>query len=204
MSSPSDTALETPLATPERAQRADAKRNRERVIRAARKLMARDGLDTQMEDIARAAGVGVGTVYRHFRTKDELIAALADDRFERLRDLAVAALAQDNSWETFEGFIRGAGLIQTEDRALSEVLTSRPEVMAPAAEAVGMLDLTRQILKRAQSAAVVRRDAKAEDIPMIMCALAGTFGGPFTYPDRYIGIVLDGLRAPGGPQTKLG
>jgi AcrR family transcriptional regulator len=191
-----------PITIP-KPQRADARRNRERVIRAARKLMARDGLDAQMEDIARAAGVGVGTVYRHFATKDDLIAALAEDRFERLRDLAVAALAEDDSWETFEGFIRGAAHIQTEDRALSEVLTSRPEVMAPAAEAVGMLELTRQILERAQKAGVVRTDAKAEDIPMLMCALAGTFSGPFTNPGRYIAIVLDGLRAPETGQTAL-
>lgn len=191
----------TPAA---RAQRSDARRNRERVIKAARKHMARVGLDAQMEDIARAAGVGVGTVYRHFATKDELIEALAFDRFERLRDLASEALAAEGGpWEIFEGFIRGAARIQTEDRALSEVLTSRPEVMAPAAESVGMLDLTTQIMKRAQKAGVVRKDAVPEDIPMMMCALAGTFSGHFSAPDRYIGIVLDGLRAPGGRQIKL-
>ena len=58
--------------------------------------MARDGLDAQMEDIAGAAGVGVGTVYRHFKTKDELVEALAAERFERLRELAREALAQED------------------------------------------------------------------------------------------------------------
>jgi AcrR family transcriptional regulator len=165
--------------------------------------MAHEGLDAQMEEIARMAGVGVGTVYRHFPNKDELVEALATERFERLRDLALEALAKDDPWMAFEQFIRASADIQTEDRALSEVLVSRPETMMRAAESVGMLDLVDQVLKRAQNAGVVRRDADARDIPMIMCALAGTFRNPHADADRYMGIVLDGLRAPGSKQTKL-
>jgi AcrR family transcriptional regulator len=196
---PSSTATPAPV----RIQRADARRNRELVIRAARKRMARDGLDAQMEDIARDAGVGVGTVYRHFSTKDELIEALAFDRFERLRDAANTALEIDDPAAAFEGFIRDAARIQTEDRALSEVLTSRPEVMTNAADSVDMLGLTAKVLGRAQKAGAVRRDARPEDIPMLMCALAGTFKGPFASTERYVAIVLDGLRAPGSRQTPL-
>jgi AcrR family transcriptional regulator len=199
-----ETAPGSPAAAPERARRADAVRNRRRVIKAARALMARDGLDAQMDDIARAAKVGVGTVYRHFPSKTELIEALAFDRFERLRDAANEALQIDDPWEAFETFIRDAARIQTEDRALSEVLTSRPEVMGPAAESVGILGLTATLLGRAQKADAVRSDARPEDIPMLMCALAGTFQGPYANTDRYVGIVLDGLRAPGAAKTKLG
>jgi AcrR family transcriptional regulator len=165
--------------------------------------MARKGLDAQMEEIARLAGVGVGTVYRHFRTKDELVEALAAERFERLRELAREALAQTDPWRSFEGFIRASARIQSEDRALSEVLTSRPATMSRAAERVGMLGLVGELLGRAQAAGVVRKDAHPRDIPMIMCALAGTFRNPNADPDRYIGIVLDGLRAPGAKLTKL-
>jgi AcrR family transcriptional regulator len=165
--------------------------------------MASRGLDAQMEEIARRAGVGVGTVYRHFPTKDELVEALAGERFERLRELALEALADDDPWRSFEKFIREAAQIQTEDRALSEVLVSRPGTMSRAAQRVGMLDLTDQVLKRAQKAGVVRKDADARDIPMIMCALAGTVRNPHADTDRYIGIVLDGLRAPGGKQSRL-
>jgi AcrR family transcriptional regulator len=186
-----------------REPRSDARRNRKRVIKAARECMARDGLDAQIEEIARRAKVGVGTVYRHFNTKDELVEALAFERFERLRELALEALAEEDPWGSFEGFMRASARIQTEDRALSEVLTSRPDTMGRAAEASGILDLVAQILGRAQTAGVVRKDAHPYDVPMLMCALAGTFKNPLSDPERYIGITLDGLRAPGGKLSKL-
>jgi AcrR family transcriptional regulator len=196
--------MTTAIPVHEREPRADARRNRKRVIKAARECMARDGLDTQMEGIARRAKVGVGTVYRHFKTKDELVEALAFERFERLRELALEALAEDDPWGSFEGFMRASARIQTEDRALSEVLTSRPETMGRAAEASGILDLVGKVLGRAQAAGVVREDAHPFDVPMLMCALAGTFRNPHSDPERYIGITLDGLRAPGPRElTKL-
>jgi AcrR family transcriptional regulator len=180
-----------------RPPRADAVRNRERVIAAARKVMAHKGLDAQMDEIARGAKVGVGTVYRHFPTKDALVEALAGDRFERLAELASEALERDEPWEAFCDFMRAAARIQTEDLALSEVLVSRPETMARAAEAVGILDLTAEIMRRAQKSGELRPDADPTDVPMMMCALAGTCRNPKMNPERYIGIVLDGLRAPG-------
>jgi AcrR family transcriptional regulator len=195
--------MATPATETPKAQRSDARRNRERVVRAARDCMARDGLDAEVAEIARKAGVGVGTVYRHFPTKDDLVAALAQARFERLRELALEALDIADPWEAFAIFMCESARIQTEDRALSEVLTSRPETMSAAAESVGILELADQILRRAQKAGVVRKDAEAQDIPMLMCALAGTFRNPHADPDRYMAIVLDGLRAPGSKPSKL-
>jgi AcrR family transcriptional regulator len=193
----------TPTALKERATRSDAVRNRQKVIHGARKCMARNGLDAQMEDIARCSGVGVGTLYRHFSTKDELVEALAFERFERLEQLAHQALEQDDPWAAFEDFMRASARIQTDDRALSEVLTSRPETMGRAAEAVGMLDLVAKILERAQEAGVVRGDAEPRDIPMLMCALAGIYRNPHASPERYIGLMLDGMRAPGAARAEL-
>jgi len=184
-------------ATEARPQRADARRNRERVIGAARRCMARQGLDAGMEEIARRAGVGVGTVYRHFTTKEALIEGLAQARFERLAELAREALEVEDPWDAFAGFMRAAALIQTEDRALSEILVSRQETMRAAAEGVGILGLVAELMERAQASGELRPDAAPEDVPMMMCALAGASENPMTDPERYIAIVLDGLRAPG-------
>ena len=192
-----ETAEQSGVAPEARAMRADARRNRTKVLKAARASMARDGLDAQMEEIAREAGVGVGTVYRHFPNKDELVEALANERFERLSDLAREALAESDPWRSFESFIRAGARIQTEDRALSEVLVSRPDTMQAAADRVGILGLVEKLMDRAQSAGVIRPDAVPTDVPMLMCALAGTNSNPKMDPERYIAIALDGLRAPG-------
>ena len=189
-------------AITERQPRADARRNREAVIAAARELFADQGLDAQMPDIARAANVGVGTVYRHFSTKDDLIAALAADRFERMAQKARESLEADDPWEGLCDLIRFAVQIQADDRGLCEVMGSRPGVMGAAAEAAGLPELSERLVKRAQRSGDLRRDLEWEDIPMIACGLGSvthTATGPAMgrWP-RLIEIILDGLRAPGG------
>jgi AcrR family transcriptional regulator len=183
--------------TDAKPMRADAVRNRARVLDAARDCMARNGLDVQMEEIARKAGVGVGTVYRHFPNKDELIEALAADRFVRLAELADESLENPDPWEAFVAFMRASATIQVDDKALSEVLVSRPETMRRAAESVDMLDRCARVIGRAQEAGAVRADARPEDIPMVMCALAGACNHPMSNPERYISLIIDGLHAPG-------
>ena len=200
MSTSTDVSQITQAATAPpsvRPQRSDARRNRERVIAAARKCMARDGLDVQMDEIARRAKVGVGTVYRHFPTKDDLVEALAGERFVRLAELADEALEHEDPWEGFVQFMRASGEIQVADKALSEVLVSRPEVMRGAAESVDMLGRVTKVIERAQESGSLRADAQPEDVPMVMCALAGACNNPMSDPERYIGIVIDGMRAPG-------
>jgi AcrR family transcriptional regulator len=181
--------------------RADARRNREAVLAAAKKLFADQGLDAQMPDVAKAAKVGVGTVYRHFPTKDELIAALADERFQRLADAARESLEADDAWLGFSDFIRFSAQIQADDRALSEVMGSRPEVMGAAAEANGLPELCDKLVKRTQRAGELRKDLEWEDIPMIACGcgrITQVESGPGTgrWP-RLVEIILDGLRTPG-------
>ncbi|MGO9821542.1 MAG: TetR/AcrR family transcriptional regulator [Solirubrobacteraceae bacterium] len=184
-----------------RTLRADARRNREAVIAAAKKLFADRGLDVQIPDVAKSANVGVGTVYRHFATKDDLIAALVAERFERLAQKACEALEQEDAWAGISDFIHFCAQIQFDDRALCEVMGSRPEVMDTAARAAGLPDLCDQLVKRAQRTGELRRDLSWEDIPMIACGLGQIIHasvGPTTgrWP-RLVEIILDGLRAPG-------
>jgi AcrR family transcriptional regulator len=183
----------------ERVQRADARRNREAVIAAAKKLFADQGLDAQMPDVAKAAKVGVGTVYRHFPTKADLIAALAGERFERLAERAREDLEAEDPWAGLCDFIRFSAQIQADDRGLCEVMGSRPEVMGASAEAVGLDDLCDQLVTRAQRSGDLRKDVEWRDIPMIACALGGITKahgpGVGRWP-RLVEIVIDGLRAP--------
>jgi AcrR family transcriptional regulator len=207
------TVTETkPLTGPNgtaRALRADARRNHEAILAAAKRLFADQGLEAQMPDIAKAAQVGVGTVYRHFPTKDDLIAALAGDRFERMAEKADEALEADDPWEGFCGFIRFAVQIQADDRGLCDVMGSRPDVMGGAAEAAGLDVLVDRLVKRVQRSGDLRPDLDWQDIPMISCALGGATkpkGPGIARWPRMVEIVIDGLRAPGSsklpkPQT---
>jgi AcrR family transcriptional regulator len=185
----------------ERSLRADARRNKKAVIAAAKKLFADQGLDAQMPDVARAAKVGVGTVYRHFPTKDDLIAALVAERFERLADKAREALEAEDPWEGLCDFIRFSAQIQADDRGLCEVMGSRPELMDAAAYEVGLPDLCDQVITRAQRSGELRRDLEWQDIPMIACGLGritqATVGPATGRWPRLVEIILDGLRAPG-------
>src|SRR5207237_9876084 len=112
------------VISPERTLRADARRNREAVIAAAKKLFADQGLDAQMPDVAKAAKVGVGTVYRHFPTKDDLIAALVADRFARLAEKAREGRESGDAWAGIAELIRVAAQLQADDRGLCEAMGS--------------------------------------------------------------------------------
>src|SRR5256714_6125391 len=150
----------------EGAPGAAARRNREAVVAAAKKLFADQGLDAQMPDVAKAAKVGVGTVYRHFPTKDDLIAAMADQRFERLAQKASESLEMEDAWEGVADFIRFSAQIQADDRGLCEVMGSRPGVMGAAAEAAGLPELCDRLVKRAHGSGQLRRYPTSEDVPM--------------------------------------
>jgi AcrR family transcriptional regulator len=182
--------------------RADARRNREAVLVAAREGFGKFGLECQIDDIARAAGVGVGTVYRHFPTKADLFAALITDRFERLATRAREALAEEDPWQAFCELMRYSAELQVRDRALSQFLSSQPELGQHAAVESGLAEVTAELIANAQRAGGMRKDAVIEDVPTLICGLgAVTAGAAGNMPElnweRYVEIMLDGLRAPG-------
>jgi AcrR family transcriptional regulator len=198
---PTSPTADASRADVEKVLRADARRNHQAVIAAAKKLFADQGLDAQMPDVAKAAKVGVGTVYRHFPTKDDLIAALVAERFQRLADRARECLETPDAWEGIADFIRFSAQLQADDRGLCEVMGSRPELMDTAARAAGLAELCERLVKRAQRSGDLRPDLAWEDIPMIACGLGRitqATAGPATgrWP-RLVEIILDGLRAPG-------
>jgi AcrR family transcriptional regulator len=192
--------------SPERLLRADARRNREAVIAAAKELFAEEGLDAQMPDIAKAAKVGVGTVYRHFPTKDDLLEALIVARFEAIAERGRKALeeAEDDPWRAFCEFMEFSVERQANDRALSQVMASRADLMQRHAESSGVFEMSGKLLAMAQKSGDLRKDAEAWDVPMIICGLghvtqaarAGKMAPGMSW-ERFLAIVLDGLRAPG-------
>jgi AcrR family transcriptional regulator len=184
-----------------RRPRADALRNRARVLEAARECFAASGAEAQIDEIARCAGVGVGTVYRHFPTKEALYEALAADHFRVLADMAREALDGADPWHAFSGFMRRSAQLQARDRALAEVMAVQPGVMRDAARNREDLHAAvAQLVSRAQAAGTMRPDVVPADVPMLMCGIgrATRAGGATEMSwERYLAIVLDGLRVAG-------
>jgi AcrR family transcriptional regulator len=184
--------------------RADARRNRDAVIAAAYELFAEKGTEAQMDEIARRAGVGVGTVYRHFPAKEDLLDAVIARRFERLaaRAAEAARRASDGeAWEAFKAYIEWSAEVQAGDRALSEAMATRSERMHAAAVGSGLVEELELLLDRAKRAGDLREDLVVEDIPAMVCAIGAVAGAAVQKPgwrwDRVIAIWLDGVRAPG-------
>ena len=189
----------TNATTEKRQPRADARRNREKVLAASRRQFARCGLEAQMDEIARDAGVGVGTVYRHFPNKEDLLQALADARFEGLAAAGREALEVDDPWEGFVQFMTYGARVMVEDRALSEAMDQRPELCGSAADKVDMLSITGAVVARAKESGQLRADIVAEDVPSLIMGLGRSArandGRPSMPWDKHLSIILAGLKS---------
>jgi AcrR family transcriptional regulator len=190
-------------ATVERPQRADAVRNRASVIDAAKAAFAEEGLDADMASIAQRAGVGVGTVYRHFPTKEALLGALMSDHFERLLAIAEQAEADGHSsWDAVEQMVWNCARQSAEDHGLCEILAQAPAQIGALGAAQRLREVSGRLVAAGVADGSVRSDATVADIPMMMCgfgkiaALEHRGAGPAGLDwHRYITIMLDGLRA---------
>jgi AcrR family transcriptional regulator len=185
-----------------RPLRADAARNRAKVLEAARAAFAEHGAEAQIEDVARRAGVGVGTVYRHFPTKQALAEALVEERFDRTIAFVRGLVDEEpDPWRAIERCFEICAATQEQDRAWAAVLA----LMAGGMGAMGprehqmqeLLALEDQLIGRARAAGVVREDLTAADMPALFCALASVVQAGGRNWRRYLDLLLDGLRPPG-------
>jgi AcrR family transcriptional regulator len=182
-----------------RPLRADARRNRERVIAAAREVFGEQGRDAQMDDVARRADVGVGTVYRHFPTKEALLEALAVDAFERIVARVRECLEIADPWEALSTALWSGAEILSADRALSEVMADIPGPVPIGLTTQRELnDSMTTLLERAKASGDLRPDIVLDDLPMVMCGIGAATRKSHQCPDawrRHMTIILDGLRA---------
>jgi AcrR family transcriptional regulator len=183
---------ETPL-------RRDAAANRERIVDTARRLFSEHGLDASMDDVARGAGVGAGTLYRRFPTKEALVDAILGEVLERYHAFSLEALRQEDAFAGLEFLLEQTVRLQIENRAFLDVIALRlrdePQ-LAAARERVR--PLTEQLVTKAQTQGTLRGDLAPADIQVLVWELGRmveTTGG--LAPElwrRYLALALDGLR----------
>jgi AcrR family transcriptional regulator len=183
------------------AARSDARRNRERLVSAARELFASEGLDVPAREVARTAGVGVATLYRHFPARNNLVDAVLEDACDEMVGIAEAALAEGDPWRGFTRYVEDALVLYGRNRGLKDAAEARTQGERIQTMRARIQPLTKRIVGRAHDAGVLRRDFGVQDIGLILSAsdrvaeLAAP-GGP-QISRRYLGFVLDGLRATG-------
>jgi AcrR family transcriptional regulator len=184
------------------SMRADARRNRERILSAARETFSEHGTEAQMDEIARRAGVGVGTLYRHFPTKDALIGELVRIK---LSDFAVRARAKfeedERPWESFADLIREQAEIAARDAAQQRMIFAMThEALELARPTIAELTAANQaLIDRAKAAGVIREDLVVDDIRVLMCGLGSIMAAdalgvmPYDWR-RHLEFVLAGMR----------
>ena len=187
----------------QRSMRADARRNRDRILAAAREAFAEYGAETQMDDIAGRAQVGVGTLYRHFPTKDALTGELV-----KLKLAAFTARAREKfdtderPFESFADLIREQAEVMQADASQHRMMfaLTREAMKGVAPTAAGLRDAVRQIIERAQAAGEMRPEVTEDDVRTFMCGLGSMMAADAMGVMRYdwrraLGFWLDGIRA---------
>ena len=188
--------------------RKDAALNRERLLAAASELFAEEGLDVTLNDIAHRAGVGVGTAYRRFANKEEVIEALFEQRLEEVVAVAREALDDPDAWHGLVTFLERSLHMQFGDRGLTQIMNYPQLGPARANETRDRIaPLMTALVERAQQQGVVRPDFDQTDLIFIQMALSAvTEGTRALAPDlyrRYLTLFLDGIRADGAPLTPM-
>lgn len=154
--------------------RVDAERNRERILDAARRLYAVDGLGVSMASVAREAGVGKATLARRFATREDLITAVFADRMDAYAVAADTALAEPDPWQGFVRFVTDVCAMQAADRGFADVLTMTfPAAKALEKRRTAAYEGSLELIARAQAAGKLREDFTSQDLPVLLMANAG-------------------------------
>jgi AcrR family transcriptional regulator len=184
--------------SPTRRKRKDAVQNRQRIMGAAREVFARHGFGATLDEVADCAGVGIGTVYRHFPNKSAVINALFEESVDRLVALAGVAAAAEDPWEGFVGFIIDVANLQASDLGLRDLMLTAKNGFERGELLRGRLrPVIRPVVARAQAQGALRPDFDEQDFPILQVMLAAAY--EFTSvaaPDawrRYLALVIDGL-----------
>jgi AcrR family transcriptional regulator len=179
--------------------RRDAERNRQRILEEARRLFTETGLGVSHDEIARAAQVGVGTVYRRFPAKEDLLAALFTEQVEQVVALAEAALERSDPADALRDFLAATLEMQARDRGLRQLLggTSRPTALARGARE-RIAPVVQQLVERAQAAGTLRADVGVTDIALVPLAVGAVLDASRDVDPqvwrRTLALLLDGLR----------
>jgi AcrR family transcriptional regulator len=183
-----------------RPLRADARRNRERVLEAARAAFGAGGSDVSLDEIARRAGVGAGTVYRHFASKEDLFEAVVFARIGELVEEARALLDDPDPGRAFLSFLERLGREGALKRDLVEALADNGIHLqlgeAPIVQA--LIDVLADLLRRAQRAGAVRSDISVDDVMAVLTGAAYAICHSRADDERtrrLLAIMYDGLRA---------
>ena len=184
--------------------RADARRNRARIVAAAREVFAASGIDVTLDEVARAAGVGVGTVYRRFSGKEELLDAVFDEVIAEMNALIDAAAAEPDAWTGLVGLLSAIAERQAADRGLFQICT-RGELGHSKRIGEHFIPAVDSLVARAHAQGTLRADVTAPDLGPLLMMVAASFEVTRTIAPnlwrRYFTLVIDGLRV--GSTTPL-
>jgi AcrR family transcriptional regulator len=183
--------------------RSDALRNRQLILDAARAAFTEHGADAQMDDIARRAGVGVGTLYRNFTTKEMLVGELIHVKLSDFAERVRRRFEEESDpWAAFEAGLREQTDVMARDAAHQKMpFAATPEAMQRAEPAVRELrEAWGKVIERAKEAGVLRQDFEVDDIRTLMCGLGSMMAadahGAMSYDwRRQLDLFLDGVRS---------
>jgi AcrR family transcriptional regulator len=179
--------------------RRDAKRNRERLVASARELFAQKGIEVSVEEITQHAGVGMGTLYRHFPTKDELIDAVLEDAFAEIIQIAEEAAADKDAWGGLTHFFERILALHAANRGVKDIVAARAHG-ARRAEAMRarIRPLLAHTIERAHEQGTLRSDFTIDDLPLVIWTAGRVIELTETAAPghwrRYLGFLFDGLR----------